>query len=136
MSAPSGYSGTPLPRKLGIVIGSRVLLDGAPAGFALQPLPAEVSVRARASAGPYDVIVCFTPNLRRLRRRFAPLARRLTAAGALWICWPKQASGLPTDLDENAVRDFGLGEGLVDVKVCAVDVVWSGLKFVVRLRDR
>ncbi len=106
------------------------------ARFVLQPLPDEVTSHTRASGDPYDVIVCFCPDLARLRRRFVPLSGRLTAPGALWICWPKRASGVPTDLDENVVRDFGLDVGLVDVKFCAVDEVWSALKFVVRLKDR
>lgn len=136
MATATGYSGTPLPRKLGIAVGSRVLLDGAPDVFVLEPMPDEVTLHVRPAGGSYDVIVCFCPDLRRLRRRFTPLARRLTTAGALWICWPKKASGVATDLDENVLRDVGLEGGLVDVKVCAVDEVWSGLKFVVRLRDR
>lgn len=136
MASAAGYSGTPLPRKLGIGVGSRVLVDGAPAGFSLGALPDEAALHAKESGDPYDVIVCFCPDLRRLTRRFVQLSRRLTTAGALWICWPKRASGVATDLDENVVRDFGLAEGLVDVKVCAVDEIWSGLKFVVRLRDR
>lgn len=136
MATAAGYSGTPLPRKLGIGVGSRVLLDGTPDGFVLEPMPPEVTLHVRAGGDPYDVIVCFCPDLRRLVRCFPLLARRLTTAGALWICWPKRASGVATDLDENVVRDYGLEEGLVDVKVCAVDAVWSGLKFVVRLRDR
>ncbi|MGB9376874.1 MAG: DUF3052 domain-containing protein [Mycobacteriales bacterium] len=136
MATEAGYSATALPRKLGIGPNSRVLLDGAPQGFTLEPLSAGVTVHTRGSGDPYDVIVCFCPDGRRLDARFAPLTRRLTTAGGLWICWPKRASGVPTDLDENAVREFGLGAGLVDVKVCAVDSVWSGLKFVVRLRDR
>ena len=85
---------------------------------------------------PYDVIVAFCPDRRRLERRFAPLATRLATAGALWVAWPKRASGVATDLDENVVREVGLGEGLVDVKVIAIDETWSGLKFVRRLRDR
>lgn len=136
MATATGYSGTPLPRKLGIGVGSRVLLDGAPTGFVLEPMPAEATLHSRSGGDPYDVIVCFCPDLRRLTRRFAPLSGRLTTAGALWICWPKRSSGVATDLDENVIRDFALDEGLVDVKVCAVDAVWSGLKFVVRLRDR
>ena len=82
------------------------------------------------------MILAFCPDARRLRERFARLAPRLTTAGALWIAWPKKASGVTTDLDENVVRDVGLAEGLVDVKVIAIDQTWSGLKFVRRLRDR
>jgi hypothetical protein len=136
----AGYSGTPLPRKLGIRGGHRVLLAGAPADFDLGDLAAldlhGVDVQRRASAAPYDVIVAFTPDRRTLDRRFAALARRLVSNGGLWIAWPKRSSGVPTDLDENVVREVGLAAGLVDNKVCAIDATWSGLRFVVRLRDR
>ncbi|MGZ4537243.1 MAG: DUF3052 domain-containing protein [Nocardioidaceae bacterium] len=137
MSVPAtaGYSGTPLPRKLGIKPGHRVLLVGAPEDFDLGPLP-EVQLNRRAGRTPYDVILAFTPDRRALDRRFAPLADRLIGNGGLWIAWPKRSSGVPTDLDENVVRDVGLAAGLVDNKVCAVDHTWSGLRFVIRLRDR
>jgi hypothetical protein len=131
----AGYSGTPLPRKLGIVPGSRVLLVGAPPGFGLGPLQ-DVDVHRRAGRSPYDVVLAFAPDRRALTARFEPASRRLTTAGGLWIAWPKRSSGVSTDLDENVVRDHGLAVGLVDVKVCAIDATWSGLKFVVRLRDR
>ena len=130
-----GYSGTPLVRKLGIKPGHRVLVTGAPAGWALPPAP-EAAVHTRAGREPYDVVLAFCADGTELRRRFAPAAGRITVAGALWIAWPKRASGVATDLDENRVRDHGLEQGLVDVKVCAVDETWSGLKFVRRLRDR
>jgi hypothetical protein len=133
---PAGYSGTPLPRKLGVKPGSRVLLAGRPDGFSLGELPAGVSLHTRAGRGPYDVVVAFCPDLDTLRSRFGPLADLLTPAGALWVAWPKRASGVRTDLTENVVREAGLAAGLVDVKVAAVDQVWSGLKFVVRLSDR
>jgi hypothetical protein len=136
----AGYSGTPLPRKLGIRDGHRVLLAGAPAGFDLGDLASvdlhDVDVHRRAGATPYDVILAFTPDHRSLARRFPALARRMVSNGGLWIAWPKRASGVPTDLDENVVREFGLAAGLVDNKGCAVDEIWSGLRFVVRLRDR
>jgi hypothetical protein len=135
-SGPSaGYSGTPLPRKLGIKEGHRVLVAGAPPDFALGPLPG-VEVHRRAGASAYDVILAFTPDRRALDRRFLPLAARLVSNGGLWVAWPKRSSGVDTDLDENIVRDVGLAAGLVDNKVCAVDETWSGLRFVVRLRDR
>lgn len=135
-TAAAGYSGTPLPRKLGIKRESRVLVTAAPPGFAIADLPTGAAVHARPAGSAYDVIVAFCPDHRRLAKRFPALVPRLTTAGALWIAWPKRASGVPTDLDENVVRDVGLGEGLVDVKVIAIDDVWSGLKFVRRLRDR
>jgi hypothetical protein len=136
----AGYSGTPLPRKLGIGPGSRVLLVGAPDGFdvlAGTPVPDPAPrVHRRPGRHPYDLVLAFCQDAATLRRRFAPLAVRITPAGALWVAWPKRASGVQTDLDENRVRDVGLGAGLVDVKVCAVDSTWSGLKFVRRLTDR
>jgi hypothetical protein len=134
--AVTGYSGTPLPRKLGIAAGSRVLLDGAPEGFDLGELPAGVTVHHRAGADPYDVVLCFCPDAARLRSRWADLHGRTTPAGALWIAWPKRAAGVPTDLNENVVREHALAGGRVDVKVCAVDHVWSGLKNVIRKADR
>jgi hypothetical protein len=132
----TGYSGTPLARKLGIAPGSRVLIDGAPAGFDLGPLPPDVTVQRRAGREPYPVILCFCPTAARLRTRWPLLHARTTPAGALWIAWPKRSSGLPTDLDENTVRGYALAHGRVDVKVCAVDDTWSGLKHVVRVADR
>lgn len=138
----AGYSGTQLsqqaglPRKLGVKPESRVLLVAAPPGFGLDPLPAGAVLHTRAGASAYDVVVAFCPDARRLRERFGKSAERLTTAGALWIAWPKRASGVATDLDENVVRDHGLTVGLVDVKVAAIDATWSGLKFVRRVRDR
>lgn len=136
MTQPAGYSGTPLHRKLGVKPESRVLLSAAPVGFALDEVPHDAVVHTRAAGSSYDVILAFCPDRRRLVERFPKLATRLTTAGALWIAWPKRASGVATDLDENVVREVGLAEGLVDVKVAAVDETWSGLKFVRRVRDR
>jgi hypothetical protein len=137
-ASAAGYSGTPLPRKLGIAPGSRVLLVGAPEDFPEQTLGRlpGVELHRRAGRSPYDVVLAFVPDRRALTARFEPASRRLTTAGGLWIAWPKRSSGVSTDLDENVVRDHGLAVGLVDVKVCAIDATWSGLKFVVRLRDR
>ena len=134
--ADAGYSGTPLHRKLGIKPESRVLLSAAPVGFELDHVPHDAVVHTRAAGSSYDVVVAFTPDRKRLNQRFERLADRLTTAGALWIAWPKKASGVATDLDENVVRETGLDLGLVDVKVIAIDATWSGLKFVRRLRDR
>jgi hypothetical protein len=135
MTERAGYSGTPLPRKLGIVDGTRLLLLGAPDGFELGPLPG-VELHRRAGRSPYDVVLLFAPDRATLVRRFAPARDRLTVAGGLWACWPKRASGVATDLNDNVVRAHGLATGLVDVKVAAIDATWSGMKFVVRLRDR
>jgi hypothetical protein len=132
----AGYSGTALARKLGIVDGSRVLLDGAPEAFNLGELPTGARVDRRSGPGPYDVIVCFCPTAARLARRWPALHSHTTPAGALWIAWPKRASGRATDLNENVVREFALSHGRVDVKVCAVDDTWSGLKHVIRKADR
>src|SRR5437660_7603724 len=115
----AGYSGTPLHRKLGIGPGSAVLLDGTPDGFALD-LPDAVRLSRRPGPGPYDVILCFCPDRARLLRRWPVLHPLPTPAGALWIAWPKRATGRPTDLDEHVVREYALGHGRVDVKVCAV----------------
>ncbi|MEC3916577.1 DUF3052 domain-containing protein [Nocardia sp. CDC160] len=132
----AGYSGTPLPRKLGIKPESRVLLAGAPAGFELGELPAGVQLHRRAGGDPYDVILGFCPDQATLARRFAGWRGKLATTGGLWLAWPKKASGVPTDLGENAVRAYGLAQGLVDNKVAAIDDSWSGLRFVIRLADR
>ena len=126
----AGYSGTPLPRKLGIKDGSRVRLCGAPEGFGRS-----IGVVPR-SRGEADVVVLFGKSLSALERDFPRLRKSLHPAGGLWVAWPKKSSGVATDLDEGKVRDLGLREGLVDNKVCAIDDTWSGLRFVVRLKDR
>jgi hypothetical protein len=130
----AGYSATPLARKLGLHPGTSALLDGAPAGFALAAPGARLT--RRAGAGPYDVIVCFCPDRARLVRRWPVLHALTTPAGALWIAWPKRSSGLATDLTDEVVRGHVLAHGRVDVKVCAVDDVWSALKNVIRLTER
>ena len=136
MSALAGYSGTPLPAKLGVKPGARVLLDGAPPEPLVEPLPDGVTLHRRPGREPYDVVLLFAPDAARLRDRWPALVPRVETAGRLWVCWPKKASGVPTDLSDNLVREFGLDQGLVDVKVCAVDATWSGQAFVRRLRDR
>ncbi len=136
MSQPAGYSGTPLPKKLGIGPGARVLLDGAPPDFVLGPLPDGVTPHRRPGREPYDVVVAFCPELAVLARRWDALHGRTTDAGALWVAWPKRTANIPTDLDGNVVREYGLAHGRVDVKVCAIDETWSGLKFVIRVADR
>jgi hypothetical protein len=131
----AGYSGTPLPRKLGISTGSRVLVLGQPPGTDLGEWEGATR-HTRAGKGRYDVVLAFAPDLATLGRRFAPAMEATTTAGRLWVCWPKQSSGMGSDLTENIVRELGLGQGVVDVKVCAIDDTWSGLAFVRRLRDR
>ncbi len=137
-SATAGYSGTPLHRKLGIKPEMRVLAVGVPNGWDLTQLDPEgtATVQTRAGRTPYDVVVAFCPDEATLLRRLPTLLPRVTEKGRLWICWPKKASGVPTDLDDNVVRRAGLAAGVVDVKVCAVDAVWSGECFMTRLRDR
>jgi hypothetical protein len=134
----AGYSGRPLPQKLGIKPGSRVGIVSGPEGFAanaLRPLPDGVRLGSRAR-GPLDVIVFFTKRRTELERRFDTLVRALDPAGALWVAWPKRASGVATDLTEDSVREVALPKGLVDTKVAAIDDVWSGLKLVIRLEHR
>jgi hypothetical protein len=133
----AGYSGTPLARKLGIKPGARVALVRAPDGFeaTLEPLPDGVRMRTQARAS-LDVVVFFATRLAELDRRFQSLARAIAPDGGLWIAWPKRTSYVATDLREGVVREVGLAHGLVDNKVCAVDDVWSGLRFVYRLSDR
>jgi hypothetical protein len=133
----SGYSGTPLPRKLGIREGARVAIVSAPKGFdiALGDLPPGVEVRPHAR-GKLDVIVFFATRRAELTRRFPAFARAIAPEGGLWVAWPKLTSGVACDLRENVVREIGLDAGLVDNKVAAIDGVWSGLRFVVRRADR
>ena len=137
VTTDAGYSGTPLARKLGIKSGHRVALVQAPLGFAIPGTQtATTDTTVRTTFPSYDVILVFCPDSATLHAQFARLAAVLVTNGALWVCWPKRASGVPTDLDENGVRGWGLATGLVDVKICAIDETWSGLKFVYRLADR
>ena len=132
----AGYSGTPLPKKLGIKDGFRVWFVNAPDDFdEILNLPADTRV-ILTTTKPLDLILFFTKSAIELRRKFVATSQKLTANGMLWVCWPKKASGVATDVDENLVREIGLSAGLVDVKICAVSEVWSGLKFVYRLKDR
>ena len=137
MATTSGYSGTPLPKKLGIKGGSQVAIVSAPDGFddTLGTLPDGVQVR-RQARGKSDVIVYFVTRAAELSRRFATLARALEPDGGLWVAWPKKSAGVATDLVFEAVQRVGLDAGLVDNKVCAIDETWSGLRFVYRLADR
>src|SRR5690242_15343419 len=133
----AGYSGTPLIQKIGIKPGHRVLLRNHPASFVkdLGKFPEGAKSTDRLS-GKANVIVYFTERLAELEKDFARLSAVLVPDGMLWIGWPKKASGRPTDLTEDIVRRVGLECGLVDVKVCAIDETWSGLKFVIRVKDR
>jgi hypothetical protein len=133
----AGYSGTPLAKKIGIKEGSRVALVNAPKDFQFEPkeLPDNVEF-IKGSAKSLDIILFFVTTERALAKDFSKLAARLTANGMIWIAWPKKSSGVATDLTFNRVQTIGLDARLVDVKICAVDDTWSGLKFVYRLKDR
>jgi hypothetical protein len=129
------YSATPLPKKLGIKEGSRVLLSGRPSELDLDPLPAGAVLRSRGP-GPHDVVVLFTTRRADLLRRFGKLAEALDAAGRLWVAWPKKTSGVRTDLSFEIVQRLGLDAGLVDNKSASIDQTYQGLQFVYRLKDR
>jgi hypothetical protein len=131
----AGYSGTPLPKKLGIKEQLRV---------ALLDLPVDVKAELKnalsnchvAKDGPVDFAMIFVKTANQLTKQFSRFAKQLAPTGMLWVSWPKKASGMASDLNENEVRRIGLEAGLVDVKVCAVNEIWSGLKFVIRVQDR
>jgi hypothetical protein len=160
----AGYSGTPLPRKLGLGPNRRFgvvrppeafadVLGALPGGVSMEVIgpggpnvqtktrkktgkPAETKPAAQAVERPFDVIVCFVRSLREVEVDLPLLQKRLAQAGGLWMAWPKRTSGIPTDAGENQIRALGLAAGLVDNKVCAIDEIWSGLRFVIRLADR
>jgi hypothetical protein len=133
----TGYSGTPLPKKLGLKEGSRIALINAPKDFAreLGELPPDAQIVTRVTK-PIDIALLFVLTEGALLRDFDKLAKKLATNGMIWIAWPKKSSGVATDLCFERVQRIGLNSGLVDVKICAVDEVWSGLKFVIRLKDR
>ena len=132
-----GYSDKPLVKKLGVKPGMNVCIIGAPAHYMelVNPLPPEVSL-SEVNRGRKDLIHFFTRSRSVLQKTFPMLAAQMKEDGMVWISWPRRASGVESDLDENIVREIGLNAGLVDVKVCAIDETWSGLKFVRRLTDR
>ena len=135
----AGYSGTPLSKKLGIKDAHRVVSLHAPEGFAktLVPMPDGVDLgESLAGKQPIDVILLFCKDQKIFAKDFPKAAARLAQNGGLWVCWPKKSSGMASDLSENPIRDLGLAAGLVDNKVCAVDEIWSGLRFVIRVKDR
>ena len=129
----AGYSGTPLPRKLGIAAGTRMAWLRAPGGFGdlLGDLPDDVRLKARATA-PVDLVVQFVTRRSQLERELPRLREAVRPAGMVWVAWPKRSAGVPTDVTEDVIRDVALPIGLVDVKVCAIDPTWSGLKLVIR----
>lgn len=133
----AGYSGTPLPKKLGIKEQSRLAFVNAPKDFQtyLGPLPTSAEVVKRLTR-PLDLVVLFVTAERALAKDFAKLSDKLATNGMIWVAWPKKSSGVATDLTFDRVQRIGLDAGLVDVKICAIDEMWSGLKFVFRLKDR
>jgi len=131
VTVSTGYSGTPLPKKLGIKPDSRVLLLNAPDGFALDGVDP-----VRRAQGVADVILSFHTERRDLHKRMPVLRERMRQDGRLWIAWPKRASKVLTDLTEDVVRELALENRLVDNKVAAIDEIWSGLQLVIRVRDR
>jgi hypothetical protein len=134
----AGYSETPLAKKLGIKEGFRVGFVNSPKGFKkeLGSLPAEVKISVGSLPKPLDLIILFTNSERTLKMEFGILAEKLNVNGMLWIAWPKKSSGVSTDLSFDIVQQTGLQAGLVDVKICAINEIWSGLKFVYRIKDR
>jgi hypothetical protein len=129
----AGYSGTPLAQKLGVRAGMRIALLKAPPDFAatLGPLPDGVAVTTRL-LGHRDLVMIFVTRRTDLEHRLDALRAAIAPAGMIWVAWPKKVSQAPTDMSEDVVRDVVLPTGLVDVKVCAVDATWSGLKIVIR----
>lgn len=131
---PTGYSGTPLTKKLGISEGSRVVVLVPPPGFVedtLQPLPDGAKVRSRLAKN-LDVVLLFALRRRDIERRLDAIRASLTPAGGFWVAWPKRSSKVPTEITEDVLREMLLPTGLVDNKVCAIDETWSGLRFVLR----
>jgi len=133
----AGYSGTPLPKKLGVKADQRIALLNEPKDFQkeLGQLPPNAQIVKRLSA-PLDLVLLFVDREKILAKQFPALAKKLSTNGMIWVAWPKKSSGVPTDLIFERVQRIGLDCGLVDVKICAVDDTWSGLKFVIRLKDR
>jgi hypothetical protein len=131
----AGYSGTPLAKKLGVNAGSNLAVLHAPAGFTIDDLPAGVVVGSRLGKR-HDMIVAFVDERAHLERALPKLGQAVFPDGAIWVAWPKKASKVPTDMTEDTVRDVCLALGLVDVKVCAIDETWSGLKLVWRKSAR
>ncbi|HVO90908.1 MAG TPA: DUF3052 domain-containing protein [Casimicrobiaceae bacterium] len=130
---PAGYSGTPLAKKLGIAAGSRVVTRSAPANYAelVNPLPDDVAFDTKITSAT-DIVHLFVERKALLAKQLAELRKQLRGDAVVWVSWPKKASGVPTDITEDGIREVALPLGWVDVKVCAVDAVWSGLKLVVR----
>jgi hypothetical protein len=134
---PAGYSGTPLVQKLGVKPGQRVLVIDPPKGYRslLQPLPEKAKI-VTAAKPPLAFVHLFTTRRADLESRLPALLEQLEPAGVIWVSWPKKTSGVETDITEDTIREVALSLGLVDIKVCAVDATWSGLKLVIRKEKR
>ncbi len=133
----AGYSGTPLPKKLGIKPQSQVALFDMPPEVKAELKDALSDCQnVRDGQAQLDFAMTFVKSSAELKKKFSGIAKQLAPAGMLWVSWPKKTSGVATDLDEDIIRKIGLDAGLVDVKVCAVNEIWSGLKFVIRVKDR
>ena len=137
MAKASGYSGTPLFKKLGIKENNRLYVKNAPDNYLalISPLPVGVRILKRRSS-EIDIVHLFTKKESELREELPDLMSRIKRDGMIWISWPKKASKVPTDVTEDTIREVALPMDLVDVKVCAVDEVWSGLKLVIRKKKR
>jgi len=133
----AGYSGTPLLKKLGLAEGALAYVQHAPKAYWdwLSPLPKGVVIKSKICAGLTFAHI-FVTSVAQYKKEVLAVRKSLSASGMIWISWPKKSSGVKTDLDENAIRDFALRNGLVDVKVCAVDETWSGLKLVIPVKLR
>jgi hypothetical protein len=133
----AGYSGTPLAKKLGYKAGQRAFVDGGPANYSemVAPLPDDIAF-VRRLAGKLDMIHLFTTDAATLAAKLEKYLHNLVPNGTIWVSWPKKAAKVPTDVTEDVVRALALPLGLVDVKVCAVDETWSGLKLVIRVENR
>jgi hypothetical protein len=133
----AGYSGTPLVKKLGIAPGAKVLVRNEPKDYWdwISPLPEGVVAMTRAATG-LNFVHLFVTRRVDYQKEVLAAKKMIVSDGMIWISWPKKSSGVATDLDENVIRDFALKNGLVDVKVCAVDEVWSGLKLVIPVKMR
>ncbi len=132
---PAGYSGTPLPKKLGIKAGHRIAVLDSPDGFAdlLEPMPDGVAIQhGLTGAAALDVVVLFVRQRTQLLGKLERVRQRMAQDGGFWVAWPKRAASIPTDMTEDVVREIALPTGLVDNKVCAIDSTWSGLRLVIR----
>jgi hypothetical protein len=135
VAGPAGYSGTPLPRKLGVKPGDAVAILGGPDAVAAEVagVPGLPPVRRElAGQDPLDVIVVFVTRRADLAGQLASLRARMTPAAGLWVAWPKRSSGVSTDMTDHAVREIALPTGLVDNKICAIDQTWTGMRLVIR----